>query len=135
MKSIANAPLARPEIVRDPVSSTAFGIVQKPLSTWERITIVAGKRHDFTFGGEVVARRLRGSVVEGPIVVRDAEGRAAPAGNAGAASGDVPRSNIAPPTTTAGQADVALSTVGAATAATGWPWYLVSPTASIGRSS
>jgi hypothetical protein len=45
------------------------------VATWERITIVAGKRHDFTFGGEVAARRMRGNVAEGPIVVTDAEGR------------------------------------------------------------
>jgi len=37
-------PLARPEIVREPVSSGAFGIVEKPLSTWERITNVGAVR-------------------------------------------------------------------------------------------
>src|SRR3984893_2469527 len=44
-------------------------------ATWERIAIVAGRRHDFTFGGEVAARRLRGHVAEDPVVVSDAEGR------------------------------------------------------------
>jgi hypothetical protein len=44
-------------------------------ATWERIAIVAGQRHDFTFGGEVAARRLRGHVAEDPVVVTDAEGR------------------------------------------------------------
>ena len=29
---------ARPEIVREPVSTASFGIVEKPLSAWERIT-------------------------------------------------------------------------------------------------
>jgi sulfonate transport system permease protein len=28
---------ARPEILREPVDSRAFGVIQKPLSTWERI--------------------------------------------------------------------------------------------------
>jgi hypothetical protein len=45
------------------------------MATWERITRVAGKRHDLTFGGEVAARRLRSNVAEGPIVVSDAQGR------------------------------------------------------------
>jgi len=39
-----NPPLARPEIIREPVSSAAFGIVEKPLSTWERITNVGALR-------------------------------------------------------------------------------------------
>jgi NitT/TauT family transport system permease protein len=37
MNDIA-ARVARPEIIREPVSSASFGIVQKPLSPWERIT-------------------------------------------------------------------------------------------------
>jgi hypothetical protein len=45
------------------------------MASWERITIVAGHRHDITLGGEVAARRLRGRVAEGPVVVSDAEGR------------------------------------------------------------
>jgi hypothetical protein len=45
------------------------------MATWERVTMVAGHRHDFTFGGEVAARRLRGHVAEGPVVVSDADGR------------------------------------------------------------
>ena len=32
------AMLVRPEIVREPVTSGSFGIVEKPLSTWERVT-------------------------------------------------------------------------------------------------
>jgi NitT/TauT family transport system permease protein len=44
MKSMANAPLARPEIVREPISSTAFGIVEKPLSNWERVTNIGAVR-------------------------------------------------------------------------------------------
>jgi NitT/TauT family transport system permease protein len=44
MNAAANAPLARPEIVREPISSTAFGIVEKPLSTWERISNVGALR-------------------------------------------------------------------------------------------
>ena len=31
------AMLARPEILREPVTSGAFGVVEKPLSGWERI--------------------------------------------------------------------------------------------------
>jgi len=37
-------PLTRPEIIREPVSSAAFGIVEKPLSAWERITNVGALR-------------------------------------------------------------------------------------------
>jgi NitT/TauT family transport system permease protein len=44
MKASAAAPIARPEILREPVSSSAFGIVEKPLSTWERITNVGAVR-------------------------------------------------------------------------------------------
>ena len=44
MSRSAGMPLARPEIVREPVSSGAFGIVEKPLSTWERITNVGAVR-------------------------------------------------------------------------------------------
>ena len=38
MSDIAGAPAARPEILREPISTASFGIVEKPLSTWERIT-------------------------------------------------------------------------------------------------
>ena len=38
MNDIAAAPAARPEILREPVSTATFGIVQKPLSFWERVT-------------------------------------------------------------------------------------------------
>ncbi len=38
MNDIAAAPAARPEILREPVSTATFGIVQKPLSVWERVT-------------------------------------------------------------------------------------------------
>ena len=42
--AIAGEPSARPEILREPVSASAFGIVQKPLSTWERISNVGAVR-------------------------------------------------------------------------------------------
>jgi NitT/TauT family transport system permease protein len=44
MSATSNPPLARPEILRDPVSSSAFGIVEKPLSVWERITNLGAVR-------------------------------------------------------------------------------------------
>ena len=44
MNTAATPPLARPEIVREPISTSAFGIVEKPLSTWERITNVGAVR-------------------------------------------------------------------------------------------
>ncbi len=44
MTASAGSPLARREIVREPISSTAFGIVEKPLSTWERISNVGAVR-------------------------------------------------------------------------------------------
>jgi NitT/TauT family transport system permease protein len=44
MNHAASPPLARPEIIREPVSAAAFGIVEKPLSTWERITNIGALR-------------------------------------------------------------------------------------------
>ncbi len=44
MTTSTGAPLARREILREPISSSAFGIVEKPLSTWERITNVGAVR-------------------------------------------------------------------------------------------
>ena len=44
MSRVMDAPPARPEILREPVSSSAFGIVEKPLSAWERITNVGALR-------------------------------------------------------------------------------------------
>ena len=41
MNATANPPLRRPEILREPVASSTFGIVEKPLSRWERISNVA----------------------------------------------------------------------------------------------
>ena len=38
MNATANPPLRRPEILREPVASSTFGIVEKPLSRWERIS-------------------------------------------------------------------------------------------------
>ena len=34
------ATLARPEVLREPVTSDSFGVVEKPLSAWERITSI-----------------------------------------------------------------------------------------------
>jgi len=44
MNTVSTAPVARPEIVREPVSASERGIVHKPLSTWERITNVGAVR-------------------------------------------------------------------------------------------
>jgi NitT/TauT family transport system permease protein len=44
MSGTARLPLARPEVVRQPIPSTAFGIIEKPLSAWERITNVGALR-------------------------------------------------------------------------------------------
>ncbi len=41
---MADAPLLREEIHRTPISTAAFGIVEKPLSTWERVTNMGGVR-------------------------------------------------------------------------------------------
>jgi hypothetical protein len=45
------------------------------LATWERITTLAGRAHDFSMSGEVASRRLRGGVAEAPIVVGNADGQ------------------------------------------------------------
>lgn len=44
MTRSAIVPSGRPEILREPIASEAFGIVQKPLSTWEKITNVGAVR-------------------------------------------------------------------------------------------
>ena len=44
MTASTGAPVARRPIQREPISSSAFGIVEKPLSTWERITNVGAVR-------------------------------------------------------------------------------------------
>ena len=41
---MAEAPFPREEIHRTPIPTAAFGIVEKPLSTWERITNMGGVR-------------------------------------------------------------------------------------------
>ncbi|HEY3584347.1 MAG TPA: ABC transporter permease, partial [Casimicrobiaceae bacterium] len=35
---MTSAPAARPEVLREPISTASFGIVEKPLSLWERVT-------------------------------------------------------------------------------------------------
>jgi len=44
MSAIVDPPVARPEIIHEPIASSAFGIVEKPLSAWERITNVGALR-------------------------------------------------------------------------------------------
>lgn len=44
MNNVADAPLARPEILRQPIPASAFGIVEKPLSRWERIANIGTLR-------------------------------------------------------------------------------------------
>jgi len=44
MNNVADAPLARPEILRQPIPASAFGIVEKPLSRWERIANIGPLR-------------------------------------------------------------------------------------------
>jgi len=44
MNNVADAPLARPEILRQPIPASAFGIVEKPLSRWERVANIGTLR-------------------------------------------------------------------------------------------
>ena len=44
MSTLRHTQLPRPEILREPVEASAFGIVEKPLSQWERITNVGAVR-------------------------------------------------------------------------------------------
>jgi NitT/TauT family transport system permease protein len=44
MNNVVDAPPARAEIVRKPISASAFGIVEKPLSRWERIANIGALR-------------------------------------------------------------------------------------------
>jgi sulfonate transport system permease protein len=44
MNHIANPPLARPELVRQPIPASAFGIIEKPLSRWERVANIGALR-------------------------------------------------------------------------------------------
>lgn len=45
------------------------------VATWERVAVIGRRSHDFTLGGEVASRRLRGGIAEAPIVVENAQGR------------------------------------------------------------
>jgi len=44
MNNVVDAPLARPEVLRQPIPASAFGIVEKPLSRWERIANIGALR-------------------------------------------------------------------------------------------
>ena len=44
MRPPADAPAPRAEVLREPISSNAFGIVEKPLSAWERIRNIGAVR-------------------------------------------------------------------------------------------
>lgn len=44
MSAVVDPPVARPEVIHEPIASSAFGIVEKPLSTWERIRNVGALR-------------------------------------------------------------------------------------------
>jgi len=44
MNNAVHAPLARPEVLRQPIAASAFGIVEKPLSRWERIANIGALR-------------------------------------------------------------------------------------------
>lgn len=44
MHDVMNISVSRPEIYQEPVASETFGIVEKPLSTWERLSNVPGFR-------------------------------------------------------------------------------------------
>ena len=57
MSPAAQPPVARPEIVHEPVSASAFGIVEKPLSTWERISQSPERTDYVVFAGSVAAER------------------------------------------------------------------------------
>src|SRR5690554_548899 len=47
MSKFLELPRARPEIYSDPVASESFGIVEKPLSAWEKITNISSVRKAF----------------------------------------------------------------------------------------
>ena len=44
MNTVTHSQVGRPEILREPIESSAFGIVEKPLSQWERITNIGAVR-------------------------------------------------------------------------------------------
>ena len=44
MSAIVDPPVARPEIIHEPIASSAFGIVEKPLSQWERVRNIGALR-------------------------------------------------------------------------------------------
>ena len=44
-------------------------------AVWEHLSTLRGRSHDVSLAGEIAARRLSGSVEEGPIVVLDVDGR------------------------------------------------------------
>ena len=60
---------ARPEIVRDAVSSSALGVVEKPLSAWERLTNVAALRKLALLVALALAWELYARALNNPLLL------------------------------------------------------------------
>jgi len=54
---------------------TRTGTQYNAAVTWERSATLRGRTHDFSVGGEVASRRLRGRIAESPVIVTDTLGR------------------------------------------------------------
>jgi len=66
---MADAPLARPERLASPVASGDIGVVEKPLSTWERMTNVGALRKLALLVALAIAWELYARVLAEPLLV------------------------------------------------------------------
>jgi NitT/TauT family transport system permease protein len=60
--------LPRPEVLREPETAGAFGVVEKPLSAWERITNVGAVRKGFLLLLLALAWELYARVLNNPLL-------------------------------------------------------------------
>jgi NitT/TauT family transport system permease protein len=68
MGLVADPPFARPDILREPVAAGAFGIVQKPLSPWERVTNVGALRKSALLVVLALAWELYARSLDNPLL-------------------------------------------------------------------
>ena len=65
---MADTQALRPELYRDPVDASHFGVVEKPLSTWERIYNVAAVRKIFILVALAAIWELYARLLNNPLL-------------------------------------------------------------------
>src|SRR6476659_1239448 len=68
-RPMADAPLARPERAAAPVATADIGVVEKPLSVWERLSNIAALRKLALLVALAVAWELYARVLAEPLLV------------------------------------------------------------------